>query len=224
MYREIVLKTMRTKRYLIDVDTNLPYTYREIMEDEYQQLWEGALKCVDHLTLVQAKIVEILPKYKSQLPDEYVELKEKEMQMNLLNYIRLCSIYTFADKAFQTLDKLCRDLVDSKDKQDQEGIEDLIQIIDALCNTSLDDFITDDVTGFQRLCAKWQELREKSIISDWIVFKLEGGTWSFGDIVGTINNQGLCDECLWRDAMQNKDPKAVSIGKLLDSDEMIRIY
>ena len=200
----------------------LLYTYRGIMETEYQQLWEGALKCVERLTLVQAKIVEILPKYKSQLPDEYVELKEKEMQMNLLNYIRLCSIYTFADKAFQTLDKLCRDLVDSKGKQDQEGIEDLIQKIDALCNTSLDDFITDDVTGFQRLCAKRQELKEKSIISDWNVFKR--GSLMFSDIVGIINNKGLCDECLWRDAMQNKDPKAVSIGKLLDSDEMIRIY
>ena len=222
MYREIVLKTMRTKRYLIDVDTILPYTYREIMEDDYQPLWEGALKCVERLTLVQAKIVEILPKYKSLLPDEYVELKEKEMQMNLLNYIRLCSIYTFADKAFQTLDKLCRDLVDSKGKQDQEGIEDLIQKIVALYNTSLDDIITDDITGFQRLCAKWQELKEKSIISDWNVFKR--GSLMFSDIVGIINNKGLCDECLWRDAMQNKDPKAVSIGKLLDSDEMKRIY
>ena len=146
------------------------------------------------------------------------------MQVNLLNYIRLCSIYTFADKAFQTLDKLCRDLVDSEKKQDQEGIEDLIQKIVALCNTSLDDFITDAVTGFLRLSAKWQEFREKSIISDWIVFKLEGGTWSFADIVGTINSYGLFYESLWRDATQNQDPEAVSIGTLLDSDEMIRIY
>ena len=200
------------------------YTYREVMEDDYQTLGEGAQKYVEHLAQVQAKIIDILPKYKSLLPNEFIELKEKEAQMNLLNYIRLCSIYTFADKAFETLDKLCRDLVDSKDKQDQEGIEVLIQKIDALCNTSLDDFITDDVTGFQRLCAKRQELGEKSIISDWIVFKLEGVTWSFGDIVGTINSYGLFYESLWRDAMQNKDPKAVSIGKLLDSDEMIRIY
>lgn len=194
------------------------------MEKKYQPLWEGAQKSVNHLTQVQARIIEVLPKYKSLLPNEFVELKEKEAQMNLLNYIRLCSIYTFADKAFQTLDKLCRDLVDSEKKQDQEGIEDLIQKIVALCNTSLDDFITDAVTGFLRLCAKGQELREKTIISDWIVFKLEGGIWSFGDIVGTINYQGMCDEGLWRDATQNQDPEAVSIGKLLDSDEMIRIY
>ena len=200
------------------------YTYREVMEDDYQTLWKGAQKYVEHLAQVQAKIIDILPKYKSLLPNEFIELKEKEAQMNLLNYIRLCSIYTFADKAFETLDKLCRDLVDSKNKQDHEGIEDLIPKIVALCNTSLDDFITDDVTGFQRLCAKRQELGEKSIISDWIVFKLEGVTWSFGDIVGTINSYGLFYESLWRDAMQNKDPKAVSIGKLLDSDEMIRIY
>ena len=144
--------------------------------------------------------------------------------MNLLNYIRLCSIYTFADKAFQTIDILCRDLVDSENKQEQEDIENLIPKIIALCNTSLDVFITDDITGFQLLCVKWQELREKTIILGWIVFKLEGGTWSFGDIVGTINNLGMCNEELWRDATQNKDPEAVSIGKLLDSDEMIRIY
>ncbi len=200
------------------------YTYRQVMETDYQSLWEGAQKYVEHLTQVQAQIIDVLPKYKSLLPNEFIELKGEKEQTNLLNYIRLCSIYTFADKAFQTLDKLCRDLVYSEKKQDHEGIEDLVQTIVALCNTSLDDIITDAVTGFLRLSAKWQELREKSIISDWIVFKLEGGTWSFADIVGTIDNQGMCDEGLWHDAIQNKDPEAVSIGTLLDSDEMIRIY
>ena len=194
------------------------------MATDYQPLWEGAQKYVEYLNQVQVQIINILPKYKSLLPNEFDELKEEKAQMNLLNYIRLCSIYTFADKAFQTIDKLCRDLVDSENKLDQEGIEELNQKIVVLCNTSLDDIITDDVTGFQRLCAKWQEFREKSIISDWIVFKLERGTWSFADIVGTINNQGMCDEGLWRDATQNKDPETVSIGTLLDSDEMIRIY
>ena len=200
------------------------YTYRQVMETDYQPLWEGAQKSVNHLTQVQARIIEVLPKYKSLLPNEYIELKGEKAQLNLLNYIRLCSIYTFADKAFQTLDKLCRDLVDSEKKQDHEGIDDLVQKIVALCNTSLDDIITDDVTGFLRLSAKWQELRDKSIILDWIVFKLENANWSFGDIVGTINNQGMCDEGLWHDAIQNKDPKAVSVGTLLDSNEMIRIY
>ena len=198
----------------------LSYTYREVMEDDYQTLWEGAQKYVEHLAQVQVSIIDILPNYKSLLPNEFVELKEKEAQMNLLNYIRLCSIYTFADKAFETLDKLCRDLVDSKNKQDHEGIEDLIPKIVALCNTSLDDFITDDVTGFQRLCAKRQELKEKSIISDWNVFS----NWSFGDIVGTINNLGLYDEGLWHDAIQNKVPETISVGTLLDSDEIIRMY
>ena len=200
------------------------YTYRQVMETDYQSLWEGAQKYVEHLAQVQTQIIDVLPKYKSLLPNEFIELKGEKAQTNLLNYICLCSIYTFADKAFQTLDKLCRDLVDSEKKQDQEGIEDLIQKIVAFSNTLLDDIITDDVTGFLRLCAKWQELREKTIISDWIVFKLEGGTWSFGDIVGTINSYGLFYESLWRDATQNQDPEAVSIGKLLDSDEMIRIY
>ena len=200
------------------------YTYRQVMETDYQSLWEGAQKYVEHLAQVQAQIIDVLPKYKSLLPNEFIELKGEKAQLNLLNYIRLCSIYTFADKAFQTLDKFCRDLVDSEGKHDQEGIEDLIQKIVALCNTLLDDIITDDVTGFLRLSAKWQELREKTIISDCIVFKLEGGTWSFGDIVGTINSYGLFYESLWHDATQNQDPEAVSIGKLLDSDEMIRIY
>ena len=196
------------------------YTYRQVMETDYQSLWEGAQKYVKHLAQVQAQIIDVLPKYKSLLPNEFIELKGEKAQTNLLNYIRLCSIYTFADKAFQAIDELCRDLVDSKGKHDQEGIEELNQKIVVLCNTSLDEFITDDITGFQRLSAKWQELRKKSIITDWTVFK----HWSFGDIVGTINNQGMCDEGLWRDASQNKDPEAVSIGKLLDSDEMIRIY
>ena len=204
----------------ISKDLIRPYTYRQVMEKKYQPLWEGAQKYVKHLTQVQARIIEVLPKYKSLLPNEFVELKEEAAQVNLLNYIRLCSIYTFAGKAFQTLDKLCHDLVDSKGKHDQESNEELAQRMDTLCNTLLDDVITDDVTGFQRLCAKWQVLRKKSIISDWIVFK----HWSFGDIVGTINNLGLCDEGLWQGAIQNKAPETVSVGTLLDSDEMIRIY
>ena len=84
------------------------------MATDYQQLWEGAQKYVEYLNQVQARIIEVLPKYKSLLPNEFDELKEEKAQMNLLNYIRLCSIYTFADKAFQTIDKLCRDLVVSE--------------------------------------------------------------------------------------------------------------
>jgi hypothetical protein len=194
------------------------------METDYQPLWEGAQKSVNHLTQVQARIIEVLPKYKSLLPNEFIELKGEKEQTNLLNYIRLCSIYTFAGEAFQTIDKPFRDLVDSKGKHDQEGIEELNQKIVVLCNTSLDDFITDDITGFQRLCAKWQDLRKESIITDWIVFNNKGYTWSFGDIVGTINSQGLCHEGLWQEAINDSLPEGVSIGTLLDSDEMIRIY
>ena len=194
------------------------------MENLFQQLWEGAQKYMEHLTQVQTKVVEMLPKYKSLLPDEFAKLQGKEAQMNLLDYIRLKSIYTFADEAFNVLDKLCHDLVIAENAQDQEGIESNSFKIEALCKIQLDDLISNEVTGFQRLCAKWQELRKESIITDWIVFNNKGRTWSFGDIVGTINSYDLFNESLWRDATQNKDPEAVSVGKLLDSDEMIRIY
>lgn len=208
----------------INRNTKASYTYRDIMENLFQQLWEGAQKYMEHLTQVQTKVVEMLPKYKSLLPDEFAKLQGKEAQMNLLDYIRLKSIYTFADEAFNVLDKLCHDLVVAENAQDQEGIESNSFKIEALCKIQLDDLISDEVTGFQRLCAKWQELRKESIITDWIVFNNKGRTWSFGDIVGTINSYDLFNESLWRDATQNKDPEAVSVGKLLDSDEMIRIY
>lgn len=208
----------------INRNTKASYTYRDIMENLFQQLWEGAQKYMEHLTQVQTKVVEMLPMYKSLLPDEFAKLQGKEAQMNLLDYIRLKSIYTFADEAFNVLDKLCHDLVVAENAQDQEGIESNSFKIEALCKIQLDDLISDEVTGFQRLCAKWQELRKESIITDWIVFNNKGRTWSFGDIVGTINSYDLFNESLWRDATQNKDPEAVSVGKLLDSDEMIRIY
>ena len=208
----------------INRNTKASYTYRDIMENLFQQLWEGAQKYMEHLTQVQTKVVEMLPKYKSLLPDEFAKLQGKEAQMNLLDYIRLKSIYTFADEAFNVLDKLCHDLVVAENAQDQEGIESNSFKIEALCKIQLDDLISDEVTGFQRLCAKWQDLRKESIITDWIVFNNKGRTWSFGDIVGTINSYDLFNESLWRDATQNKDPEAVSVGKLLDSDEMIRIY
>jgi hypothetical protein len=94
----------------INKNTKLAYTYRDIMELEFQQLWEGAQKYMEHLIQVQTKVVEMLPKYKGLLPDEFAKLQGKEAQINLLDYIRLKSIYTFADKAFKVLDKFCHDL------------------------------------------------------------------------------------------------------------------
>ena len=205
----------------INRNTKASYTYSDIMANLFQQLWEGAQKYMEHLTQVQTKVVEMLPKYKSLLPDEFAKLQGKEAQMNLLDYIRLKSIYTFADEAFNVLDKLCHDLVVAENAQDQEGIESNSFKIEALCKIQLDDLISDEVTGFQRLCTKWQDLRKESIITDWIVFNNKGRTWSFGDIVGTINSYALFNESLWRDTTQNKDPEAVSVGKLLDSDETI---
>ena len=209
---------------VINKKTKPAYTYRDLMELEFQQLWEGAQKYMEHLTQVQTKVVEMLPKYKSLLPDEFAKLQGKEAQMNLLDYIRLKSIYTFADEAFNVLDKLCHDLVVAENAQNQEGIESNSFKIEALCKIQLDDFITDEVTGFQRLNEKWQELRGDSIIIDWIVFNNKGYTWSFGDIVGTIDNQGLSHEGLWQEAINDSLPEGVSIGTLLDCDEMIRIY
>lgn len=84
----------------------------------------------------------------------------------------------------------------------------------------MDDFISDEIMGVQRLYNLWQELRGESIIIDWIVFN----TWSFGDIDGTINKEGVRDEGLWQEAINDSLPEGVSIGTLLDSDEMIRIY
>ena len=196
------------------------YTYRDLMKCEFQQLWEESLKYVEHLTQMQKKIAELLPPKRSLLPDEFVKPQVKEAQMNLLDYLRLRSIYAFADKSFKVLDQLCRDLVDAKNAQDQEGIESNSLKIETLCKTQLDDFISDEITGFQRLCNKMHELRKKSIIYDWTVIK----NWTFGDIVGTINSHGLSHEELWQNAINDSFPDGVSIGALLDSDEMIRIY
>ena len=209
---------------VINKNTKPAYTYRDLMELEFQQLWEESQKYVEHLTQVQTKVVEMLPKNKSLLPDEFVELHGKEAQLNLLDYLRLRSIYAFADKSFKVLDILCHDLAAAENVQDQEGIESNSLKIETLCKIQLDDFITDEVTGFQRLNEKWQELRGESIIIDWIVFNNKGYTWSFGDIVGTIDNQGLSHEGLWQEAINDSLPEGVSIGTLLDSDEMIRIY
>ena len=117
------------------------------MELEFQQLWEGAQKYMEHLTQVQTKVVEMLPKNKSMLPDEFVELHGKEAQLNLLDYLRLRSIYAFADKSFKVLDILCHDLAAAENAQDQEGIESNSLKIETLCKIQLDDFIKMKLRG-----------------------------------------------------------------------------
>ena len=218
MYRRIaILLHMGIK---LHNNMKLSYTHREIMEDEFQPLWESAEKYVEHLAKVQTKIVEILPKYKSLLPREYAELQDKESRLHLLDYIRLRSIYAFTNEAFRTLDQLCDSLADAREHHDEEGINMESLRIRKLCNTLLDDFIEDDVTGFPNLIDKSKDLRKDSIIYDWIVFKTENGaTCSFADIVGTINTNGVCCERLWESAVNDKLPEMETLGKLLASDE-----
>lgn len=203
---------------MLRLGENRDYTYSEIMEQDYNQLWCESQKYVEHLTLAQENIVKMMPEYKTLLPNKYESLQDKKAQINLLNYIRLRSIYTFADKAFKVLDTLCKDLVNAEG--DDIGIMDVSSKIEALFHISLDDFITDEVTGFMRLYIKWKELKGKSIIKDWTVF----GKWTFGDIAGSISDKGMCYKKLWQETINDSIPKKVSIGKLLDSDELIRIY
>lgn len=199
-------------------NTNSCFTYSEIMEQEFNQLWCDSQKYVEHLTLMQENIVKMIPKYKILLPNEFESLQDKKAQINLFNYIRLRSIYTYADKAFKVLDTLCKDLVNAEG--DNIGIMDASSKIEALYDISLDDFITDEITGFMRLYIKWKELKGKSIIKDWTVF----GKWTFGDIAGSISDKGMCYKKLWQETINDSIPEKVSIGKLLDSDELIRIY
>ena len=203
---------------MLRLGENRDYTYSEIMEQDYNQLWCESQKYVEHLTLAQENIVKMMPEYKTLLPNEFESLQDKKAQINLLNYIRLRSIYTFADKAFKVLDTLCKDLVNAEG--DDLGIMDASSKIETLNNISLDDFIKDEVIGFMRLYIKWKELKGKSIITDWTVF----GKWTFGDIAGSISDKGMCYKKLWQETINDSIPEKVSIGKLLDSDELIRIY
>ena len=204
-----------------DTKVNTSYTAKEVMSNDYPELWNTAKELVDYLSTFQSKLDKEITACKNCLPNSFDELNKQEAQGCFSNYIRLRSLYAFSYKLWKLIDKQCRNLAYMENEKDQEGIdeakEDLQETLNAASTIPFESILDDHVSGLLRLKDMNDRFKEKSILN---VFK----NWSFGDVIGTIGNNGLLNEVLWRAAVEDVVPDSMRIGELLPDDDMIRIY
>ena len=196
-----------------------PYTPREIVEDEYPEMFETGKGCLCELEKLQEKVVELLPSYKKQVTDCQNNRGTKEAQAHLLNYLKLRSLYSFACKIAEQVNLRCRNLAVCDEDQEEKEIV-LAKSYEAFGKVDFDDIVQDDKEGFRKLEQAVESFGKRT---DFMVMEC----WSFLDIVGTLNNGGSSLDDLWRSAIESLDPTKPNIGGLMESEEdnrMVRVY
>ena len=198
-----------------------PYTRKEILQEYQSGLWNRAETVAGDLLDLQNKVVEMLPEAKRLLPKNHEELKEEEAQANFVNYIRLRSLYAFAERIWKVIEELCRKLAEAENSA-RELIEDSKGALDKTLGVAetipFEKLIDQKAFGLDEMNKLL--LRFENDPYDFQVFQ----NWSFRDIMGTITNCGLMYEGLLSDALSDNIPSSPSIGQLLADDKPIRFY
>jgi hypothetical protein len=203
-----------------------PYTRKEMMQEYQSGLWNRADEVASAILDLQKEVVEMLPEAKRLLPRNYEELKGAESQTNFVNYIRLRSLYAFAEEIWKVIEVQCSKLAEAENDNARELIDDCEGALDKTLGVS-------ETIPFEKLVDQktfgLDELNElllsfKNNPHDFIVLRHSRGTWSFLDIMGTIANYGLMYEGLLSAALSDDLPSGPSIGQLLADDQSIRFY
>ena len=84
-------------KMVLRIDRNLKidkqsYTYREIFEDEFPELWSKANECLDLLRDMQKVVLEMTSPYRKHLCSNTNGVGDE----SFMRYVLLCSIYAFA--------------------------------------------------------------------------------------------------------------------------------
>ena len=192
-----------------------PYTRRDIMAVYYPELLEQAEKCFNKMAELQKEVVTMLSNSQKQIPDPSSvianNLQKMQVQQDLMEYIYLKSLYGFAEKICEIIDRQCRSLAEAENKADQEEIDKLIESLENTLAIASSVKIDEPIKGMIYL--------DTIIPADFIVLKC----WKFRDIIGTVKNNGITHS-LWENVRNDVIPTDSNIKSLLDDNEMLRIY
>ncbi len=202
------------------------YTLREIAAQEYPEFWNAANECVRIAKEFQNMSLEMLPLYAKHLPASFEELQNNEPSQGiLLSYLKIRSIYGLAYRIWQIVDGQCRKLAKAGNENDQGSVEnakkelcDVMSMFENLSNSM--DIVNDEENGFSRLEQLINDYRPRL---DFPVLS----NWSYRDITGTIESQGLQYEGLWQAVKDDNVPSEPNITGLMEKDEdneMVRVY
>lgn len=204
----------------IDKNIRLAYTLRQKMELDQEDLWFQATEGVKKLTEVQKRVVKLLSEYRKQLPSSFKGLDDSNAQSALKNHIRLRSLYALTEMIWEKIEEECKALANCSghDVEEERDSQEVLQAtLKAVEEFPFDSIIDDNVTGLLRFNELKDKFKERL---DFGVYK----NWSFGDIIGAINNYGIKYEQLWKAVIDSHDPESSNLKDLLDDDTMVRIY
>ena len=202
-----------------------PYTYKEIVEIDYADVWKVSVEYLNMLNGWQDLLVKkALPPMKDIVSSATENRGSKNAQQALLNYLKLRSIYGFAHYIWGNVNYWCHELGVSANEHNQGDINraqaELIRLFETLGKVldDISDSVGDNTTGFQKL--------EKVIscfgsTTDFQVLR----QWSFRNIVNSIKND--IPENLWESALNDDIPTEPNVGGLMESEEdnkCIRMY
>lgn len=202
-----------------DLDKRLPYTYKEIVEIDYPEIWDLAQRCVQITEAWQEMTVELMPLFKKH--------------STLLNYLKVRSLYSFAYYIVNQVNRLCHELASCDNEQDQDGVDNariaLADLFEAFGKVDVIDIAQDNIKGFHKLEQAVESFGERTDFHVMDCYSKEGrhSTWSFLDIAGTLKNGESSYDSLWEAANNSPDPTKPNISGLMESEEdnkMIRIY
>lgn len=197
----------------------LPYTYKEIVELDYPEIWDLAQRCLQIAEVWQEMTVDMMPLFKKR--------------STLLNYLKMRSLYGFAYYIWNQVNSLCHELAYCKNNVDMEGVDDakiaLADLFEAFGKVDVIDIAQDNNEGFHKLEQAVEGFGERTDFHVMDCYSQEGlhTTWSFLDIVGTLKNDESSNDNLWEAVNNSPDPTEPNIGGLMKSEadnKMIRIY
>ena len=202
-----------------DLGKRLPYTYKEIVEIDYPEIWDLAQRCLQIAEAWQEMTVELMPLF-----------KKRSM---LLNYLKVRSLYGLAHYIVKQVNRFCHELASCENEQDQDGVDNakiaLADLFEAFGKVDALDIAKDSVEGFRKLEQAIEGFGERTDFHVMDCYSKEGchSTWSFLDIAGTLKNGESSYDSLWEAVNNSPDPTKPNISGLMESEEdnkMIRIY
>ena len=188
----------------------MPYTYKEIVEINYPEIWDLAQRCLKISEVWQEMSVELMQ-----------TLKRRSL---LLDYLKVRSLYGYADYIGKQVNLLCHELASCENKQDHDGVNNakikLAELFENFGKVDALDIAQDNTDGFRKLEQAIEGFGKKA---DFPVMP----NWSFQDIVGALKNGDSYYDSLWETASNSPDPTQPDIDGLMESEEdnkPVRMY
>lgn len=215
-----------------DLGKRKPYTYKEIVEIDYPDYWKAANESVLRADAIQQMMGKALPIFHDHLPADTEKWRSEKAKDLLVNYLKLRALYGFGHYIWETANRLCHNLGKSSNDGDYDGVEkakiDLKALFETIIKVDVADIVQDQETGFEKL----KQALDRTDFHVMAGRTSEGlhTTWSFGDIVGTLENCEKAVESyknLWTVALNSAFPTEPNIGGLMESEEdnkLVRMY